>query len=210
MPAPVGETKTDFASAAPPRSPVEARGLQRRQGRSISAPARRGTGGLGVLVLAVVVGGGAAIGLWALVRPKAALRDHSLDAAAPRIAQSPAAPPTEPPAAHEVDAAPIPKTVAVETPKTGAHRSHGSRKRPAETTVPVPTGEGYLSVFVRPWAMVNVDGKPIQQSPVLNLPLPAGHHVIDLVRTDHQPPHHKRVSATITAGGHLEVREALE
>jgi serine/threonine-protein kinase len=209
MPTPVGETKTDVASAAPPRSPLEGRKLQRSQRRSISTPAKRRSGGLGILVLAVVVGSGAALALWALVRPKAVLRSDSLDAAAPQIAQSVAAPSPKLPVAPEVDAAaPMPKTAAVETPKTGDHRSHGSRKRAAESTA--PTGEGYLSVYVRPWAMVNIDGKPIQQTPVIKLPLLAGHHVIDLVRTDHEPPHHKRVSATITAGGHLEVREELE
>jgi hypothetical protein len=45
-------------------------------------------------------------------------------------------------------------------------------------------GKGRLSVAVRPWAIVRVDGKRLQQTPVRDVELPAGAHVITLEGSD--------------------------
>lgn len=44
-----------------------------------------------------------------------------------------------------------------------------------------PEGFGTISVFVRPWAIVYVDGTRLRQTPVQSFKLPAGKHVIELV-----------------------------
>jgi hypothetical protein len=42
-------------------------------------------------------------------------------------------------------------------------------------------GKGRMSIFVRPYAMVSVDGRPVGQTPLPGLELAAGRHTIELV-----------------------------
>src|SRR5262249_36184699 len=63
--------------------------------------------------------------------------------------------PAPPAAPAPVAAAPAP---AAEPKK---HSSHSSSKEPKE-----PAGKGTLNVFVRPWAIVYIDGSRLRQTPV--------------------------------------------
>jgi serine/threonine-protein kinase len=104
--------------------------------------------------------------------------------------------------------------------------THGSGKAAAEASAhgvhhdPIPkdirkslpaqgVGEGYVSVYVRPWAIVSIDGKTIKQSPLVDYALPVGRHMIELVNPDHLP-RRKEVPITITSDKHLEIREQFE
>jgi serine/threonine-protein kinase len=69
---------------------------------------------------------------------------------------------------------PVEPPPQVEKPKREHH--HSSRDKE-----PVLTGKGTLTVKVRPWAIVYVDGTRLRQTPVVNFELPAGKHTIELV-----------------------------
>ncbi|MFP2907783.1 hypothetical protein ACLESD_22595 [Pyxidicoccus sp. 3LFB2] len=40
-------------------------------------------------------------------------------------------------------------------------------------------GIGYLTVDARPWAVISVDGREVDRTPLARYPLPAGRHTID-------------------------------
>jgi hypothetical protein len=41
-----------------------------------------------------------------------------------------------------------------------------------------PAGIGYLTVDARPWAVISVDGREVDRTPLARYPLPAGRHTI--------------------------------
>jgi hypothetical protein len=72
-------------------------------------------------------------------------------------------------------------TPAVDTqPKEHEHHHHHTTTT-AAAPVKEETGEGALTIHVRPWAIVYVDGSRLRQTPVQDFKLKAGKHVIELV-----------------------------
>ena len=69
---------------------------------------------------------------------------------------------------------PVPDPHPAVRPAEGDRHHHHS-------AVKEPIGLGTLSVFVRPWAIVYVDGTRLRQTPVQNFELPAGPHILELV-----------------------------
>jgi serine/threonine-protein kinase len=76
-------------------------------------------------------------------------------------------------------------------PVVAAHHEHHEHH---PTTA--PAGKGTLNVFVRPWAIVYVDGARLRQTPVQNYELASGKHVVELVND----PKGKREKLNITLG----------
>jgi hypothetical protein len=106
----------------------------------------------------------------------------------------PEPPKTEPPKTEPPKTEPVAKT----EPKHSS--SHSSKK----TEKSAPVGKGTLSVYVRPWAIVFVDGARLRQTPVQNYELPAGKHNIELVN---DPKGKKeKITVTIKAGESEELR----
>jgi hypothetical protein len=99
------------------------------------------------------------------------------------------------PAAPVVAAAPPPAPAAA--PSSSHHEHHGSSR-------PSAAGKGSISVFVRPWAIVYVDGSRLRQTPVQSYDLAAGKHTLELVND----PKAKRekVQLVIKAGESQEIR----
>jgi hypothetical protein len=81
----------------------------------------------------------------------------------------------EPVAPPPAPAAPVAAAPAAPAPKD-KHEHHAAAPKTKE-----PAGKGTLSVFVRPWAIVYVDGNRLRQTPVQAYELPAGKHKIELV-----------------------------
>ena len=50
-----------------------------------------------------------------------------------------------------------------------------------QPTPPEPQGAGRLSVYVRPWAIVFVDGVRLRQTPVDSYEVSSGRHTVELV-----------------------------
>jgi hypothetical protein len=46
---------------------------------------------------------------------------------------------------------------------------------------------GHLYVSSRPWGEVRVDGQPVGNTPLLDLPLPPGRHVVTVLRDGFLP-----------------------
>lgn len=91
-----------------------------------------------------------------------------------------------------------PKPV-VEPPKpVSAHHHHSTPKEaPA-------SGKGTLTVTVRPWAIVLVDGTRLRQTPVRDFELPAGKHTIELVNEGKN--RREKVQVTIKNGELEEIK----
>jgi hypothetical protein len=96
-----------------------------------------------------------------------------------------------------------PPPVAPVAPVASKHDHHST------TTTPKPpkeaVGKGTLNVFVRPWAIVYVDGARLRQTPVQNYELGSGKHVIELVND----PKGKRekLNITLKPGESQEIRK---
>lgn len=73
---------------------------------------------------------------------------------------------------------------------------------------PKPTGVGVVSIFVRPWAVVYVDGVRKRQTPIASLEIPAGRHVIELV--NESKGKRERVNVNIRPGINPEIRRDWE
>ncbi|WP_342379859.1 serine/threonine protein kinase [Myxococcus stipitatus] len=119
--------------------------------------------GLAVLGgLAVLTGG------WWLLRPRGEVPVSSPEAMAVPVAPpSPASPPSEPEEAAPPKVAPRPP-VSVKA---------------AETRGPIampkaPGAVGFLTVDARPWAVVSVDGREVDRTPLARYPLPPGRHLV--------------------------------
>ena len=59
-------------------------------------------------------------------------------------------------------------------------------------------------MFVRPWAIVFVDGTRLRQTPIDKFELPAGKHTIELVNDTRGK--RERVPITVTPGQNQELR----
>ncbi len=81
---------------------------------------------------------------------------------------------------------------------------HGKKTVAVVKTTKEPAGKGSISIRVRPWAIVYVDGGRIRQTPILNYELPAGKHTIELLNE----PKGKRekIPVTIKAGGSEDIQ----
>ena len=71
---------------------------------------------------------------------------------------------------------PAPEPVVAPPPAKEHHHHSSSSSAPKE-----PAGKATISVFVRPWAIVYVDGTRLRQTPVQAFELPSGKHTIELV-----------------------------
>lgn len=103
--------------------------------------------------------------------------NFKLEKAAP-VAPPPVAPPSEPVAKKE------------DHHEHHEHHDHDV----AATKGKEAAGKGTISVFVRPWAIVYVDGTRLRQTPVQAYEIPSGKHVVELVNE----PKAKREKLTIT------------
>ncbi len=101
---------------------------------------------------------------------------------------APVAPPT--PAPVE----PTPAPVAHEH----EHHHHSS------TAAPASGAKGSISIFVRPWAIVYVDGSRLRQTPVQSFELPSGKHTVELVNEGKN--RREKIQVTIKAGEPQEIR----
>ena len=124
------------------------------------------------------------------------------------------APPVEPPPEEPPNLAPP----TLKDPKEDRKRNKGDtqhRDRPVvasptvtEPPIPAASGSGALSVHVRPWAIVYIDGAKIRQTPLDGHTLAAGLHVVELVN---EGIHKKeKVTLDIRANGHEEIRRDWE
>ena len=116
--------------------------------------------------------------------PATASPQASTQAPTPRPRTPPPRPPASPFASAPAAAAtPIPTPLAtpLPTPPTAPTPT------PTPTPSPTPVPEGALLVLVTPWADVTVDGRPMGQTPLARIPLPAGTHDVLLTHPDYQP-----------------------
>jgi serine/threonine protein kinase len=58
---------------------------------------------------------------------------------------------------------------------------------PTPTPTPSPVPRARLAIGVRPWAEVEIDGKPYGRSPLVEVVVEPGEHVIDLLHPDYWP-----------------------
>lgn len=124
-----------------------------------------------------------------------------------------------PPREDPIDAPPpIPKADEDTKPRSLApssqkdDRGHGHKEahhdKPVVPPTPVATGTGALSVHVRPWAIVYVDGAKLRQTPVDSYSITAGIHVVELVN---EGLHKKeKVTVEVRNRGTEEVRRDWE
>jgi hypothetical protein len=106
-----------------------------------------------------------------------------------------------PPEPEKTPEPPKPDPTAVA--KSDSKKDPGKASRP-KPDKPAVVGKGTLSVYVRPWAIVFVDGARLRQTPVQNYELPAGKHTIEL---QNDPKGKKeKIVITVKAGEPEEIR----
>jgi serine/threonine-protein kinase len=133
---------------------------------------------------------------------------------APAVAPSPEAPPKQPSTATPTEQQPAPagETLAELTPRTKSPAAPEPPSRPVRPSTSRPgqtgpseksaSGTGTLSLVMRGWANIFVDGKPMGRVPPLNeLQLPAGQHELVLINPALRP---YKTLVTIKAGQTLE------
>ncbi len=76
---------------------------------------------------------------------------------------------------------PAPAAPDTAAPKEHEHHHHSSTTATATKPAKEETGEGSITIHVRPWAIVYVDGSRLRQTPVQDFKIKAGKHVIELV-----------------------------
>ncbi|QSQ26605.1 protein kinase [Pyxidicoccus parkwayensis] len=82
----------------------------------------------------------------------------------------------QPPAVSVPSKSPMEQPAPVEAPR---HSSAPVRHEPARAMeAKAPAGIGYLTVDARPWAVISVDGREVDRTPLARYPLPAGRHTI--------------------------------
>ena len=82
-----------------------------------------------------------------------------------------------------IDAAPIDAADAVAPPGTRPAKPPSNRPKPNETTAPTKQDRGELAIYVNPWALIWLDGKPLGQTP-LNQKVAAGRHRLRIANED--------------------------
>jgi hypothetical protein len=97
-----------------------------------------------------------------------------------------APPPLEPDRAGSPAAAPRSPRRAPRRPAAGAGAgvAAASPSASAPSGGPLATGLGLVSIRTIPWARVSVDGRPLGEGVIAQRPLPAGAHLLRLVRGD--------------------------
>jgi hypothetical protein len=55
---------------------------------------------------------------------------------------------------------------------------------PPPTSAPATTGEGTLSLITSPWTHVTEGGRDLGDTPLMRVPLSAGHHTLRLVNSE--------------------------
>jgi serine/threonine protein kinase len=133
-----------------------------------------------VAVLLAVLGGGI---VWWQTRPKQQVPTQ-LMAAAPVPAVQAAAQPVAPapPTGAPKAIAPVPAPVVPVPDPTGvaAHPATAFTPRPRPAAKP---GDSHLTIASEPRCEVLVDGVPFGQTPLIDLPVPAGKHVVVLLNS---------------------------
>jgi hypothetical protein len=152
-----------------------------------------GIGGLGLAVAAVVV---FLRGKGAVLRPDAPPRsDARLVASQPEAAvETPDAIAEATPDAEPVDAPPTPIDAA-------PHRADA--RAPIDAAVAIdarPAGNATLKIGADPWGEIYIDGARRGRTPIEELTVPAGHHVVEIVFSGVEPPLRKRFEIDLTAG----------
>jgi hypothetical protein len=97
--------------------------------------------------------------------------------------------------------APPPKPVVEAPPPKPSSSRHHSSSTPKEAPA---SGKGTLTVTVRPWAIVLVDGTRLRQTPVRDFELAAGKHTIELVNEGKN--RREKVQVTIKNGELEEIK----
>ncbi|WP_164020843.1 serine/threonine-protein kinase [Pyxidicoccus trucidator] len=116
---------------------------------------------------AVVVAGG---GLW---------WQGSRPAAASRTGEASADGARQPPAVAIPSPSPMEQPAPVEVPRRPSSSAAPVRREPPRAMeAKAPAGIGYLTVDARPWAVISVDGREVDRTPLARYPLPAGRHTI--------------------------------
>jgi hypothetical protein len=115
-------------------------------------------------------------------------------------------PPPEPPPV----APPSPTPKEPRAKKTPRERTVSERvEQPVATPPPIASaGSGTVSVHVRPWAIVYIDGAKIHQTPVDGQSVAAGLHVVELVNDGIRKK--EKVTLEVRANGHEEIRRDWE
>ena len=105
---------------------------------------------------------------------------------------------------------PAPRSLAPTSQKEerGHSRKEQRRDRLAVPPTPAAAGTGSLSVHVRPWAIVYVDGARIRQTPVDGYSISAGIHVVELVNEGLKKK--EKVTVEVRNHGAEEVRRDWE
>lgn len=131
---------------------------------------------------AVVVAG---VGLWWQGSREEVPASPSVPAAARRTGETSVAGARQPPAVRTPEAtppgAPVEQPAPVEAPRRPSSSAAPVRREPARALeAKAPVGIGYLTVDARPWAVISVDGREVDRTPLARYPLPAGRHTIGL------------------------------
>jgi serine/threonine protein kinase len=88
--------------------------------------------------------------------------------------------------------------------KKKVHEEHGETTQKPVIESSRPDGFGYVTIGAQPYALVRIDGQEVGATPIMRKKLPAGAHVIELVRPDSGEVRLKR-SVTLTDGDHQRV-----
>jgi serine/threonine-protein kinase len=75
---------------------------------------------------------------------------------------------------------PLAKKPPAATPAKKTRARKTRTRRPASDAKPKVAEEGYLSISVKPWAHVSIDGVKRGETPIYKMRLPAGKHVVRL------------------------------
>jgi len=92
-----------------------------------------------------------------------------------------------------------PKPVETPKPVVATHEHHHSTPRE-----PAATGKGTLTVLVRPWAIVLVDGTRLRQTPIRDFEISAGKHTVELVNEGKN--RREKIQVTIKNGEPEEIK----
>jgi eukaryotic-like serine/threonine-protein kinase len=169
--------------------------------------------GAGALLL-----GGAAVfvffrGSGAVLRPDASGRDapalFDVDAAP---GATPAGAPADAAASGDALDSPVPDAAAAidirptsPRPDAGVRLARPDAREPGDTP-PRPTGTATLTIGANPWGNVLLDGKRIGRTPIEQLSVPAGRHVIEVIFGGEDPPRSLKYTVDLTDG---EARDVL-
>ena len=170
MPMPMPST-SQFA-AAPPKQ---------REGRSFA---------LGLVVLSAAV---LTLVVWLVVWPRMSQTGDALPGGVGVVVVSGASPPTtavEAPPTTALAIAPPPTTTTHHTTHRRADGAHPPDPAHSETPIAAPMqptpsgGNGFVSLITSPWTHVTEGGHDLGDTPLVRIPLSAGHHSLRLVNTE--------------------------